>query len=131
MKFVKKPGDGEYFGTVITGLGGSVVLTPDAKTVTMRVWSPAAGTNFLLKFEGGSGGPASTEKDAVTTTAGQWETLSFVMPDAGTYSTVVIFPNGRSQVAADKYHVHRRPELPGVCLERRTHRRRLRRRLHG
>lgn len=102
VKFVKKPGDGEYFGTVITGLGGSVVLTPAAKTVTMRVWSPAAGTNFLLKFEGGTGGPASTEKDAVTTMAGQWETLSFEMPDAGTYSTVVVFPNGRSQVAADK-----------------------------
>jgi hypothetical protein len=102
VQFVKKPGDGEYFGTTITGLGGSVVLTPTEKTVTMRVFSPAAGTNFLLKFEGGTGGPATTEKDAATTVAGAWETLSFVMPDAGTYTTVVLFPNGRSSVAADK-----------------------------
>ncbi len=102
VQFVKKPGDGDYFGTTITGLGGSVVLTPTAKTVTLRVYSPAAGTNFLLKFEGGSGGPATTEKDAATTVAGAWETLSFVMPDAGTYTTVVLFPNGRSSVTADK-----------------------------
>ena len=102
VQFVKKPGDGDYFGTTITGLGGSVVLTPTEKTVTMRVYSPAAGTNFLLKFEGGSGGPATTEKDAATTVAGAWETLSFVMPDAGTYTTVVLFPNGRSSVTADK-----------------------------
>lgn len=102
VRFVKKPGDGDYFGTTITGLGGSVVLTPTAKTVTMRVYSPAVGTNFLLKFEGGSGGPATTEKDVATTVAGAWETLSFVMPDAGTYSVVVLFPNGRSPVAADK-----------------------------
>jgi hypothetical protein len=102
VQFVKKPGDGDYFGTTITGLGGSVVLTASAKTVTMRVYSPTVGTNFLLKFEGGTGGPATTEKDVATTVAGAWETLSFVMPDAGTYSVVVLFPNGRSQVAADK-----------------------------
>ena len=66
VKFVKKPGDGEYFGTTITGLGGSVVLTATEKTVTMRVYSPTVGTNFLLKFEGGTGGPATTEKDAAT-----------------------------------------------------------------
>ena len=101
VKFVKKTGDGDYFGTTITGLGGSVVLTASEKTVTLRVYSPAVGTNFLLKFEGGTGGPATTEKDAATTTAGAWETLSFVMPDAGTFTTVVLFPHGRSSVTAD------------------------------
>ena len=102
VKFLKTASDFEYFGTTITGLGGSVVLTPTAKTVTMRVFSPDVGTNFLLKFEGGTGGPATTEKDMVTTKANAWETLSFVMPDAGTYTTVVLFPNGRSLVSADK-----------------------------
>lgn len=100
-KFVKKPADNDYFGTTITGLGASVVLTPTAKTVTMRVYSPAVGTNFLLKFEGGTGGAATTEKDAVTTKANAWETLTFVMPDAGTFSTIVVFPNGRSKVSVD------------------------------
>jgi hypothetical protein len=102
VAFVKKPGDGDYFGTTITGLGVSPVLTAGSKTVTMRVYTPAAGTNFLLKFEGGTGGPATTEKDAVTTLANAWETLTFVMPDVGTFSTVVVFPNGRSGVTANK-----------------------------
>jgi hypothetical protein len=99
-KFVKKPGDGDYFGTTITGLAGAVVLTATERTITLRVYSPAVGTNYLLKLEGGSG-PATTEVDVASTVAGQWETLSFEMPDAGTYDTVVIFPNGRSTVAAD------------------------------
>ena len=100
VKFVKKATDRDYFGTTITGLGGSVVLTAAAKTVTMRVYSPAFGTNFLLKFEAGAGGK-TTEIDAATTKANAWETLSFVMPDAGTFSTVVLFPHGRSMVTAD------------------------------
>ena len=101
VRFVKKPGDGDFFGTTIGGFSAPIVLTSTNKTVTLRVWSPTAGTNFLLKFEGGAGG-AVTEKDVVTTLAGQWETLSFVMPDAGTFTTVVLFPNGRSSVGADK-----------------------------
>jgi hypothetical protein len=100
VKFVKKPGDGDFFGTTITGLAGPVVLTATEKTITLRVFSPAVGTNYLLKLEGGSG-PATTEVDVASTTAGEWETLSFVMPDTGTYSTVVFFPNGRSSVTAE------------------------------
>jgi hypothetical protein len=34
--------------------------------------------------------------------ANAWETLTFVMPNTGTFKTVVVFPNGRSKVAADK-----------------------------
>ncbi len=100
-RFVKKPGDGDFFGTVITGIG-PVLLTPTAKTVTMRVLSPSAGTNMLLKLEGGAAGAAPTEIDVATTTSNQWETLSFVLPGTGTFSTVVLFPNGRSAVGADK-----------------------------
>jgi hypothetical protein len=100
VKFVKMPGDSDYFGTTITGLAGPADISGDSTTITLRVFSPEAGTNFLLKLEGGSV-VATTEKDAVTTVAGEWETLSFVMPDAGSYSTVVIFPHGRSAVAAE------------------------------
>jgi hypothetical protein len=100
VKFVKKPADPDYFGTVITGIG-SPLLTDSARTVTMLVWSPKVGTNFLLKFEGGTAGAATTEADAVTTKAGEWETLTFTMPNSGTFSTVVVFPNGRSRVSSD------------------------------
>ena len=51
VKFVKKPGDGDYFGTTISGLAGPATLTATSKTVTLRVYSPAVGTNFLLKLE--------------------------------------------------------------------------------
>jgi Bacterial Ig-like domain len=101
-KYVKTPADNDYFGTVIKGGPSSVVLTATNKTVTMRVLSPSIGTNMLLKFEGGTGGPATTEKDVLTTKANEWETLTFDMPDAGTYTTVVLFPNGRSKVATTK-----------------------------
>jgi hypothetical protein len=103
VKFVKKVGDREFFGTTISGLAGPAALTTTDRTVTLRVYSPAAGTNFLLKLEGGPGG-ASVEKDMATTVAGAWETLSFDLSagPAGTYATVVLFPNGRSTVTADK-----------------------------
>jgi hypothetical protein len=102
VKFVKKSADPDYFGTTITGLGVNPVLTETARTVTMRVYSPAVGTNFLLKFEGGTGGNAAvTEKDVRTTVANAWETLTFVMPNTGTFTTVVVFPHGRSKVAND------------------------------
>ncbi|MGB7905152.1 MAG: hypothetical protein WCF43_10690, partial [Steroidobacteraceae bacterium] len=103
VKFVKKPGDREFFGTTITGLAGPATLTATDKTVTLRVYSPAAGTNFLFKLEGGPGG-AVVEDDVVTTLAGAWENLSFDLSTGatGTYATVVVFPNGRSTVTADK-----------------------------
>jgi hypothetical protein len=103
VKFVKKAGDSEFFGTTISGLAGPAALTAADRTVTLRVYSPAVGTNFLLKLEGGPGG-AFVEKDVATTVAGDWETLSFDLSagPAGTYATVVIFPNGRSTVTADK-----------------------------
>ncbi len=103
VKFVKKTGDNDFFGTTITGLAGPATLTTTNKTVTLRVFSPAVGTNFLFKLEGGPGG-AVVEKDVATTVANAWETLSFDLSAgvAGTYATVVIFPNGRSKVTADK-----------------------------
>jgi Bacterial Ig-like domain len=100
-KFIKTASDKEYFGTTIVGGPASVVLTSANKTVTMRVLSPAVGTNMLLKFEGGVGG-ATTELDVTTTKANEWETLAFSMPATGTYTTVVLFPNGRNLVTANK-----------------------------
>jgi exo-beta-1,3-glucanase (GH17 family) len=103
VKFVKRTGDNDFFGTTITGLAGPATLLATNKIVTLRAFSPTAGTNFLLKLENGPGG-AVVERDMVTTLAGAWETLSFDLSAGatGTYGTVVIFPNGRSRVTADK-----------------------------
>jgi hypothetical protein len=101
--FVKKPGDADFFGSVLTG-APSAVLATGARTFTLRVLSPSVGVNILLKLEGGPGG-ATTEAAALTTRANVWETLSFTMPGgapAGTYSTIVLFPGFGSPVTADR-----------------------------
>ncbi len=103
-KFVKTPADAPFFGTTISGGPSSVVLTAANKTVTMRVFSPTVGTNMLVKFEGGTGAgvPATTEKAVLTTKANEWETLSFDMPDVGTYSTIVVFPSFNDVLTVSK-----------------------------
>ena len=45
--------------------------------MTVRVWSPTAGTPIRLKVENASNGGETCETEAVTTVAGAWETLTF------------------------------------------------------
>ena len=72
-------------------------VTPTSATITARVWSPDAGTPFLLKIEQ-AGTPANaTEGTATTTSAEAWETLTWDLSsgvDASfTYDKLSIFPN--------------------------------------
>lgn len=50
---------------------------PGATTITVRVWSPTAGTTLRLKAEHITDPTISVETEAVTTVAEEWETLSF------------------------------------------------------
>ena len=52
-------------------------LTATNTGITVRVWSPASGTQVKLKLEESGENPASVETDAVTTVAKAWETLTF------------------------------------------------------
>ncbi len=75
------PGSEQWAGTTVsTGANDSIAAIPfsaTAKTMTVRVYSPAAGVRVRLKVENASNGGITCETDAVTTKSGAWETLTF------------------------------------------------------
>lgn len=75
------PGSEQWAGTTVsTGAADSIPAIPfsaTAKTMTLRVYSPAAGVRVRLKVENSANPGVSCETDAVTTRAGAWETLTF------------------------------------------------------
>lgn len=76
-KVVKTAGAEPWAGTTFLTLSGKEVISAGHETVTMRVQTPAAGTVVMLKVESGSNNTVFIEKQAVTTKAGEWETLTF------------------------------------------------------
>jgi hypothetical protein len=66
-----------WAGTTVAS--GKVVypLTDTATGITARVWSPQAGITVRMKLEESGDSTHSVETDAVTTKAGEWETLLF------------------------------------------------------
>ena len=77
---VKVNGALTYAGTTFLSLPSGELATAEKPLVTMRVWSPEAGTKVLLKLEtldNAPGGPNNAEVEATTTVAGAWQTLSF------------------------------------------------------
>ncbi|BDU71872.1 Ig-like domain-containing protein [Mesoterricola silvestris] len=86
--------------TVSTGANFSIGRIPFSAAglnkFTLRVYSPAAGTPVLLKVEDQGNGTVSCEKQATTTGAGAWETLTFdftgLFDATKTYDKVSIFP---------------------------------------
>ncbi len=73
-------------------LNPAVVIPAGGATITMKVYSPDASSPTMLKLSSGTG--ADQEVAVNSTAANTWETLSFVMPTAGTYKVMTIFPNG-------------------------------------
>jgi hypothetical protein len=78
---VKTAGAQTWAGTTIsTGDNFSVPVIPlaaGASIMTVRVWSPDAGTPVRLKVEGADDPSHSVETETLTTVAGEWETLTF------------------------------------------------------
>ena len=81
------PGSEQWAGvTVSTGANDSIPAIPftaTAKTMTVRVYSPAIGVRVRLKVENASNPAISCETDAITTQAGAWETLTFNFANPG------------------------------------------------
>ncbi|MES2714763.1 MAG: hypothetical protein V4795_03325 [Pseudomonadota bacterium] len=105
-QIVKKPGDEVWAGATVyaDAAAGSitpVALTATNRTISVRVYAPAAGEQVLLKLEQGDGGAADLEVQATTTVANAWQTLSFSFPSAGTYRKLSLFPHFGSTVSAD------------------------------
>jgi Bacterial Ig-like domain len=66
--------------TISTGPNFSIdkiPFTAAAKTMTLRVWAPAAGMKMRLKVEDASDATHNCETDAATTVANGWQTLTF------------------------------------------------------
>ncbi len=103
-KLVKATSGQPWAGaTIYTKASDKTVAQIDlsgSKIITMRVYGAAAGEKIRLVLESTADAGAKIEVDAVTTKAGQWETLSFDYgsPTAGTYKasasydTISIFP---------------------------------------
>ncbi len=81
------PGSEQWAGTTISKLPGDSIapipFTASAKTMTVRVYSPAVGVRVRLKVEDASNAGISCETDAITTMAGAWEVLTFDFANPG------------------------------------------------
>lgn len=88
LKVYKVPGSEQWAGVTVSTAAsqavGTIPFTATAKTMTLRVYSPAAGVRVRLKVENAGDNTISCETDAITTSAGAWETLTFNFANPGT-----------------------------------------------
>ena len=81
------PGSEQWAGvTVSTGASDSIPAIPFSatnKSMTLRTYSPAVGVRVRLKVEDAANPGVSCETDAITTTSGAWETLTFNFANPG------------------------------------------------
>ncbi len=91
-----------WAGTVVADLGleNPIPFTATEMKMTMRVWSPVAGTPFLLKVEQNGNPGISSEVLVSSTAAMTWETLVFdfangtpAVNTALVYDKIVVFSN--------------------------------------
>lgn len=79
VEVVKMPTAVSWAGTTIgtiEGFANPIPFTEEEKTISVRVWTPEAGTPILLKAEMTGGNPFYTETIQYTSQEG-WETLEF------------------------------------------------------
>ena len=84
VETVRTAGALVYAGTVVgatNGLAEPIPFTATATTLSMRVWTPEAGTPVRLKVEQNGNGAVNAETEVTTTMAGAWETLVFDFTD--------------------------------------------------
>jgi len=77
---VKTDGAATWAGTTIGTNGGfaaDIPLTMDNSVMSVRVWSPEAGTPIRLKVEDSNDPTHTCETEALTTLGGEWEDLRF------------------------------------------------------
>ncbi len=87
LKVQKFVASEQWAGVTVSKLANFAVTTlpfsATAKTMTLRVYSPAIGVRIRLKVEDASNGGITCETDAITTKAGAWETLTFNFANPG------------------------------------------------
>ena len=118
MMATKTAGAMTWAGTTMgaNGLASAIPFAANANTMSVDVYSPAAGTPVLLKVEDATDGTISVETFDTTTVANAWETLSFDFREnadgtppidySQTYDLISIFLNfGTSPTADEVYYV--------------------------
>jgi hypothetical protein len=105
-KQVKNAGSETWAGSLLT-LDTPITNLGTMKFIKMKVWSPAVGTNFLIKLENLADNTINFEVPAVTTVANQWEELTYNFGGANanqTYNNIVVFCNFNVVGAGDTYY---------------------------
>ncbi|MBC6995410.1 T9SS type A sorting domain-containing protein [Neolewinella lacunae] len=113
----KMPGSETFAGTTMGGTVGfssPIPFTASATTMSVRVWSPTAGTPIRLKVEAANDPAISVETEATTTVAMAWETLVFdfsnqamgtaVLNLANSYNKASIFFNFGTSGTGETYY---------------------------
>ncbi|MFI1772597.1 hypothetical protein [Thalassobellus citreus] len=92
---------------------GTPFSIDNSTTITVKVWSPRAGLNLLMKFEDATPWPntkATAEVTATTTTANAWEELTFTLTgvEAGVdyVNLVLIMDNGTAGDGTANYTIY-------------------------
>ena len=85
---------GQTFALGIVTFPANVPLEAGRKTISARVYSPAAGVPMVIKFEGPGGNPSSGEIPANEAVVAGWQTLTWTVNAVNTnYSVLVLLPN--------------------------------------
>ncbi len=83
---------GQPWGGSFLTLDGPINFS-GSKIFRVKVWSPRIGAKFLLKVENASTPSQNFEREAISTKAGEWETLSFDysgINTANSYNRIVV-----------------------------------------
>ena len=113
LKVFKYTGSEQWAGTTVATVNVNAAGAPNAgfnaiqkipfsasaKTMTLRVYSPAVGVRIRLKVENANDGGVSAETDALTTKANAWETLTFDFANPGKSPPVTGGPTAALNVA--------------------------------
>jgi uncharacterized surface protein with fasciclin (FAS1) repeats len=94
VQSTKTDGAEPWAGTTvadITGFNEPIPFAPGATTMTLRMWSPTAGTIVRLKVEQVGFPGVSVETETTTTVAEQWETLTFDFANQATGTAAINF----------------------------------------
>jgi len=103
---VKNAGAETWAGSLLT-LDNPITNIGAMPVFKMKVWSPAAGTVFLLKLENLADATINQEVQAVTTVANQWEELTYNFSGANagqSHSNVIVFCNFNVAGGGETYY---------------------------
>jgi gas vesicle protein len=96
VKTIKTAAAETWAGTTVGGTVGftsPVPFAPGSTTMSVRVWSPTAGTPIRLKVEDAGNPTISVETEALTTVASAWDTLFFNFANQAPGTAPINFSN--------------------------------------